>query len=367
MLRILHCVNNMHRAGLETMIMNYYRSIDRSRIQFDFLTHRPFRSDYDDEIEAMGGKVYYAPRLNPQNYPAYFSFMKKFYQEHPEYKIVHSHIDAMSYLPLLAAKKSGVPIRIAHSHSTQIDKDYKYPLKQWYRSRMGKVATDFVACGKEAGKFLFQKDDVLVIPNAVQADGFLFDNATRDAMRKELGLEDKFVVGHVGRFTYAKNHGFLIEIFSEVLKLQPNAVLLLVGTGELEEKIKAKVEEKGLTKAVRFLGVRSDVTAVNQAIDVFVMPSFFEGVPVVGVEAQFADLPCFFSTAVTREVAFSDKCRFMDLNCSAKQWAEAIVRESSKKREAKLYQDSRYRVTNAVQLLEQHYEELLKAEGLNAE
>lgn len=365
MLRILHCVNNMHRAGLETMIMNYYRSVDRSRIQFDFLTHRPFRSDYDDEIEAMGGKVYYAPRLTPQNYPAYFSFMKKFYKEHPEYKIVHSHIDSMSYLPLLAAKKAGVPIRIAHSHSTKIDKDFKYPLKQLFRSRMGKVATDYVACGKDAGKFLFKKDDVLVIPNAVQADGFLFNSSTRDAMRKELDLGDRFTVGHVGRFTYAKNHPFLIEIFSEILKIKPNALLLLVGTGELEETVKAKVEEMGVSHAVRFLGVRSDVTAINQALDAFVMPSFFEGVPVVGVEAQFADLPCFFSTAVTREVEFSKKCYFTDLGCSAKEWAELIVKESNQKREAKAYEDSRYRVTNAVQILEKHYEELLKAEGLN--
>lgn len=367
MLRILHCVNNMHRAGLETMIMNYYRSVDRSRIQFDFLTHRPFRSDYDDEIEAMGGKVYYAPRLTPQNYPAYFSYMKQFYKDHPEYKIVHSHIDSMSYLPLLAAKKAGVPIRIAHSHSTKIDKDYKYLLKQWYRSRMGSVATDFVACGKEAGQFLFKNNNALVIPNAVQADEFLFCQATRDRMRKELDLGDRFVVGHVGRFTYAKNHGFLIEIFNEILKIKPDALLLLVGTGELEETIKTKVEETGISQSVRFLGVRSDVTAINQALDAFVMPSFFEGVPVVGVEAQFADLPCFFSTAVTREVEFSNKCHFMDLSCSAQQWAKAIVEQSAVQRQAKFYEDSPYRVTNAVQILENHYQELLKAEGLNEE
>ena len=122
----------MHRAGLETMLMNYYRHIDREQIQFDFLTHRPERGDYDDEIEQLGGRVYYAPRLYPQNYPAYFAYMKQFFAEHPEYRIVHSHIDAMSYLPLLAAKKAGVPIRIAHSHNTSIDRDFKYILKQYF-------------------------------------------------------------------------------------------------------------------------------------------------------------------------------------------------------------------------------------------
>ena len=133
MIRVLQCVNDMHRAGLETMLMNYYRNIDRTKIQFDFLTHRPDKSDYDDEILSLGGKVYYAPRLYPQNYPAYFKYMKKFFAEHPEYQIVHSHIDSMSYLPLLAAKKAGVPIRIAHSHNTSIDKDFKYILKQYFR------------------------------------------------------------------------------------------------------------------------------------------------------------------------------------------------------------------------------------------
>ena len=134
MIRVLQCVNNMHRAGLETMLMNYYRNMDRTKIQFDFLTHRPFRSDYDDEIESLGGRVYYAPRLYPQNYPKYFSYMKEFFACHPEYKIVHSHIDSMSYLPLLAAKKAGIPVRIAHSHNTRIDKDFKYPLKCFFRS-----------------------------------------------------------------------------------------------------------------------------------------------------------------------------------------------------------------------------------------
>ena len=145
MIRVLQCVNNMHRAGLETMLMNYYRHIDRNKIQFDFLTHRPDRSDYDDEIEELGGRVYYAPRLFPQNYPAYFRYMKGFFSEHPEYCIIHSHIDAMSYLPLMTAKKAGVPVRIAHSHNTSIDKDFKYLMKEAFRWQLPYVATDYLA------------------------------------------------------------------------------------------------------------------------------------------------------------------------------------------------------------------------------
>ena len=198
MIRILHCVNNMHRAGLETMLMNYYRTIDRTKIQFDFLTHRPERADYDDEIERLGGRVYYAPRLYPHRYAAYFSFMTKFFQEHPEYQIMHSHIDAMSYLPLLAGKRAGVPIRIAHSHSTSIDKDLKYPLKLFFKARMLTVANQCAACGEAAGQFLFGGHEFELIPNAIDAQRFRFDAKMRAEMRQRLALDGKLVLGHVG-------------------------------------------------------------------------------------------------------------------------------------------------------------------------
>ena len=210
MIRVLQCVNDMHRAGLETMLMNYYRNIDRTKIQFDFLTHRPDKSDYDDEILSLGGKVYYAPRLYPQNYPAYFKYMKKFFAEHPEYQIVHSHIDSMSYLPLLAAKKAGVPIRIAHSHNTSIDKDFKYILKQYFRKKITKAANYYCACGQEAGEFLFPGKEFTFIPNAIEVDKFLYNEEVRDRKRKDLGLTSEFVVGHVGRLSYQKNHELLI-------------------------------------------------------------------------------------------------------------------------------------------------------------
>ena len=238
MIRVLQCVNDMHRAGLETMLMNYYRNIDRTKIQFDFLTHRPDKSDYDDEILSLGGKVYYAPRLYPQNYPAYFKYMKKFFAEHPEYQIVHSHIDSMSYLPLLAAKKAGVPIRIAHSHNTSIDKDFKYILKQYFRKKVTKAANYYCACGQEAGEFLFPGKEFTFIPNAIEVDKFLYNEEVRDRKRKDLGLTSEFVVGHVGRLSYQKNHELLIRIFNELHKKDANTILLLIGVGEKENEIR---------------------------------------------------------------------------------------------------------------------------------
>ena len=366
MIRVLQCVNNMHRAGLETMLMNYYRNIDRTRVQFDFLTHRPFRSDYDDEIEALGGKIYYAPRLVPQNYPAYFSYMKDFFAEHPEYKIVHSHIDSMSYLPLRAAKRAGVPVRIAHSHSTGIDLDFKYPLKQYFRYSLNKVTTHPFACGEEAGKFLFRGREFVKIPNAVDAAQFYYDEAVRCRKREELGLADRLVVGHVGRMSYPKNHTFLLNVFAELWKRRPDASLILVGTGEKEAELKKKASELGIATDVHFLGSRSDVHELYQAMDIFVLPSHFEGIPLVGIEAQFAGLPCLFSEGVPREVCFRESCHFRKLSDPVSAWVEDILMLTAEMNRSTGVECADYDIKTAAGDLQKRYEALLQVSCENA-
>ncbi len=361
MIRVLQCVNDMHRAGLETMLMNYYRNLDRTEIQFDFLTHRPYKSDYDDEIVSLGGKVYYAPRLYPQNYPKYFKWMKQFFKEHPEYQIVHSHIDAMSYLPLKAAKKAGIPVRIAHSHSTSIDRDFKYVLKQYYRYRLTSVLTDEFSCGKAAGDFLFRNDKFTLIPNAVEATKFYYDESVRNEVRKELKISNQtFVIGHVGRISYPKNHRFLINIFKEFHAINKDSILLIIGTGDMEEEIKKYAKESGVNDNIEFLGNRNDTERFYQAFDVFILPSLFEGVPLVGVEAQFADLPCFFSDKVPTEVVFSDKTNFMSLNQSAKEWAREIAKVDISNRDSdrSIIINADYNIQTAHKILEAKYYEL---------
>lgn len=356
MIRVLQVVNNMHRAGLETMLMNYYRHIDRNEIQFDFLTHRPEKDDYDDEILSMGGKVYYAPRLYPQNYFAYFSYMKQFFKDHPEYKIMHSHIDPMSYLPLKAGMKNGVPVRIAHSHNTSIDKDMKYWLKMYYRQRITGVATDFLACGTEAGEFLFKDKPFKVVPNAIDKTNFLYNETVRAEKRRELGLTDEMVFGHIGRISYQKNHRMLVEIFSEIVKINPNAVLLIIGVGEKEEEIRQLVHDKGLDSKVKFLGKRTDVNELYQAMDAFVMPSFFEGVPVVGVEAQFSKLPCFFSDKVPVEVSFCEHTYFLPLEGKPADWAKFITEKMNTiNRVDNKIMDNKYDIEESYILLQDYY------------
>lgn len=359
MIRVLQSVNNMHRAGLETMLMNYYRHIDRDEIQFDFLTHRPFRSEYDDEIESLGGKVYYAPRLYPQNYPAYFRFMKEFYAEHPEYKIIHSHIDSMSYLPLLAAKKAGVPVRIAHSHNTSLDKDLKYPMKEYFRHKLPSVATDLLACGQEAGRYMFGNREFQIIPNAIDPLPFRFSEDSRKKTRDALGIKDQFVIGAVGRLTRQKNILFLIHTFAEIHNRDTDALLLITGEGEEEKSLKELSHAMGLDDKVRFLGVRNDVNELYQAMDILVMPSLYEGLPVVGVEAQFADLHCVFSASITREIGLSKKAHFISINRSYSEWAEYILRlrEVSTIRSSSFH-DDRYDINKAKSILEQYYLEI---------
>ena len=254
MLRVLHVVTDMNRGGLETMIMNYYRNIDRKKIQFDFLVHRGYRASYDDEIESYGGKIYRLSRLIPWS-KNYIKMLDAFFQDHPEYKIVHVHQDCLSGVILKVAEKTGVPIRIAHSHSSSQDKNLKYLIKLWYKRWIPKYATDLFACGKEAGDWMFGGAKYKIINNAISAKVYTFDAGKRDVMRKELNLGNAFTLGLTARFSWAKNHHFLLDIFDEVLKMDPSAKLLLVGDGELRKDIEAKMHELGLAEQVLMTGV----------------------------------------------------------------------------------------------------------------
>ena len=333
-IRILHIVSYMQRGGLETLLMNCYRHIDREKIQFDFMVHRAFRADYDDEIESLGGRIYRMPRLNPFSIN-YKKELLRFFQTHPEYRIVHCHLDCMSALPLAAARKCGVPVRIAHAHNSNQDKDLKYILKRYYMTKIPGVATQFFACSKMAGEFMFPGQNVFLVNNGIETEHFEFDPIVREEVRTELALSDALVVGHVGRFVPQKNHGFLIDIFEKIYEKNSRARLLLVGEGPLEEQIQKKIAERDLEDAVVFMGVRADVNRILQAVDVFVLPSLYEGLALTCVEAQTSGLSCVISDSVSQECSLTDLTKFVSLEQKPSVWADVILRGTAQNRKCR--------------------------------
>ena len=324
--RVLHVVTHMDCGGLETMIMNYYRKIDRSKIQFDFLTHRPDSEvkDYDNDIKKLGGRIYHLPRLNPFSY-RYRRALESFFDAHKEYKIIHVHQDCMSGLILKIAKKKGIPIRIAHCHSSNQDKNIKYLIKYMYKQLIPKYATGLFACGEIAGEWMFGKNvKFVVLPNAIDTDAYVFSDDKRILIRKELGLpENAFVIGHVGRFSKVKNHRFIIELCELVLKQNRNTYVLFVGQGDLLEETREIVMKKHLENVIKFLGLRNDVPDLMQAMDVFVLPSLYEGLPVSVIEAQASGLPCIISENVPLDCAITDLVKQVELDTLS--WARATI------------------------------------------
>lgn len=324
MLKVLHVVTHMNRGGLETMIMNYYRKIDKTRIQFDFLVHREYRGDYDDEIEFLGGTIYRLSRLNPFS-RVYRKELADFFDKHSEYQIVHVHQDCLSSIILKEANKHGVPVRVAHSHSSNQDKNLKYLIKLFYRLFIPKYATNLLACGYEAGNWMFRGANFQVLNNAIDAQTYSFCLEKREKIRKEFGIEkNSMVIGHVGRFSPVKNHDYLIDVFNMICK-KKDAILLLVGDGELRSQMEQKVKQLNLKNRVIFTGIRSDVTDLLQAMDVFVFPSYYEGLPVTLIEAQASGLPCIISDKIPEECKITNLIKQISLDESVDIWADEII------------------------------------------
>lgn len=362
-IRILHVVTYMGRGGLETMLMNYYRNIDREKLQFDFLVHRQERADYDDEIEAMGGRIYRISRLNPFN-PFYRKELKRFFEEHREYKIIHVHQDCLSSVALKTAKKCGIPVRIAHSHSSSQDKNLKYLIKLFYRRSIAKYATGLLACSEEAGRWMFCGAEFQTLNNAIDTQSYSFQETVRKQLREEMGiLPEELTVGHVGRFNYPKNHQFLIDVFEALTKKVP-CKLLLVGDGDLKPEIEKKVMLKQLEEKVIFTGVRSDVAQLMQAMDVFVFPSHYEGLPVTLIEAQAAGLPCLISDHIPSECKKTELVKQLSLEASPDFWAEKIV-EAAKLQRKNTYEEickAGFDIKENAVRLQKYYEALYAGE-----
>ena len=334
-IRVLQvCGEPFAGGGQESFLMNMYRHIDRERVQFDFYT--PFENraiSMQREIEQLGGRLWASGFPFGGDKQGYFRRgLSAFLEEHP-YPIVHIHSGSIYTLALGAklARKSGAGRVIVHSHCGGFAN---------LRYRVGRAATrhalltyptDYYACSHLAARWKFppsviRSGNYTVLKNAVDTARWRYDPALRCRMREELGLGDKPTVGHVGRFALQKNHRFLIEVFHALTELEPDAQLVLVGEGELVDEVLEQVDKLGLEDRVHYLGARSDVPALMNALDVLLLPSFFEGLPVVGVEAQAAGLPVVTSTGVTRELPIDDLSTYLPLSDTAAGWARVVQR-----------------------------------------
>lgn len=327
-IRVLQIMPAMDAGGMESFVMNVYRTIDRDKVQFDFLYHYDKPCFFDEEITALGGHITKLTVRQNNDLPRYLRELRRFFADHPDYKILHGHYSGFGMFYNTAAKAAGVPVRVGHSHNTAYEPNLVGRLDRLMSSRFNAGLTDRFACSQKAGEMLFGKSPFTVLPNGIDTARFADRNdERRAALRAEFSVApQEILLGHVGRFTAQKNHAGLLRIFAALSAALPSAKLLLVGTGPQDavDAVRALTAELKLTDKVIFAGVRSDLPALYGAMDAFLLPSLFEGLPVVLVEAQAAGLPCFVADNVDRGAAFGEGCRFLPIADPA-AWVKALT------------------------------------------
>lgn len=359
-MRIAQIMGKMENGGVESVVMNYYRHIDRTKIQFDFIVDSDSSCPQKKEILSLGGNVYF---VNPyQNIKNNMKDLECIFNEN-KYEIVHSELTTMSVFSLKAAKQCGIPIRICHGHNTAGKGETKKNILKYLLRPFSKIyATNYFACSKYAGQWLFgrkilKNNNFMVLKNAIDVEKFKFNNNIRNDIRNKYNLNGKFVIGHVGRFCYQKNHNFLIDIFNEIYKLDKSAVLILIGEGEFVNQIKEKVNKLGLDDVVLFCGTCNNINEFYQAMDVFVLPSYYEGLGIVAIESQASGLFTICSDKTPIETKLCNNIEYMSLDNSALYWANVILDKKNyiRKDESVFVKNNGYDINTEAKKLEDFY------------
>lgn len=342
--RVLHVLGNTNLGGAESRIMDLYRHTDRNRVQFDFLVHSGEEGFYEKEIRELGGRIFRVPRFRIYNYFSYRKALKEFFQKHHEFALVQGHMTSTAAIYLPIAKKAGVKKTAAHARSAGVDKGLKGTMTRFLRRNLADRADYLFTCSELAGISVYGEKAVregktIFIPNAIDCAGFTFDPEKRKKMREELGLTDAIIIGHVGRFHYAKNHEYLLRVFAELCRMSAGAGgstaetgadqkyhLILLGEGPLMEDTRKLAEELCVADRVHFLGNHKNIADYYQAMDYFVYPSRYEGMPGTIVEAQASGLPCLMSDTICREVIATELVETMSIEKEPKVWAEVLQR-----------------------------------------
>ena len=368
-------------AGIESVIMSLFRNFDLERISVDIMASQNLSDFYDDEIKQLGGmKIitldakYDSPAKRMiANQEAFARAIRK-----NKYDIVHLHMcNAASMIYGKIAKENGVKVVVYHSHNTNLSTKHRliktavHNICKWKYERYADI---LFSCSDLASKWMYTKKSVsqnrvVLVKNAIDLDRFEFNQTVRDEYRKKLSVQDKFVVGHIGRFAVAKNHAFIIDIFSALHRKDSNTTLLLIGEGEDETKIREKVEQLELTESVIFYGTTREIPQMLWAMDAFLLPSFFEGNPVVGIEAQAASTPCLFADTITKMCQLTDIVTFASLNDSPEKWAELLLDVKGRKRTPtkEMMKQAGYDITQVASMVQELYEKAICKKGKSDE
>lgn len=327
--RILTVVNSLDRGGAETMIMNLYRRFDKTKVQYDFALNKSEPCDYEPEALSMGARIYRLPRFTGANYFSCKKAWNEFWENHPEYRIVHGHLASSAFIYLASAKKHGI-YTIVHSHTAQFRSGIAGIISAVYNFPTRFIADQFFGCSTEAGRLRYGNRIVastkyLNFNNAIDKNFFRFDPETRSRYRKDLNIEGRTVLIHVGRFHEAKNHMFLLDIMSELKKQSGKYVLLLVGEGSLRPQIEKKIADLGLQTDVLLLGLRNDIPALLNSGDIFLFPSLYEGLPCSVIEAVASGLPCLISDTISPEVCICDRVVQLPITHGPEVWVNGII------------------------------------------
>ncbi|MBQ8279992.1 MAG: glycosyltransferase family 1 protein [Roseburia sp.] len=330
--RVLEIIGKRPVGGVGTVMLNYQKYVDVNKVQMDYLIFGEEAEPFDESVKALGSKVYMYPALSGSQMGRTKAYLEEFFSKHAnEYDIVHLHAPNIAFLAFPIVAKYGIQHRIVHSHATLYAENKIKAIRNkilWALAQ-GKI-TDRIGCSKAAGDFLFGKEEFTVLKNAIAYEDYLYDEVLRQEIRERENVTGKLVVGNVGRFSQQKNQIFLIEIFAKIKELRPDSVLWLLGDGELRSEIEEKIKNLGLTDSVKLFGMVKNAKELYQAMDVMVMPSLFEGLPMVGVEAQASGLPCVFADTITKEVDVVG-CPYLALSETPKVWAETAIELTGEK------------------------------------
>lgn len=364
-IKILQIFTVLNKGGAETNLMNYYRNMDRSQFQIDFLVHRE-TGFFEEELIKSGSEIFRLPAILPWKLKEYKKAVKNFFEEHNDYDIIHGQCSELGVFIYEEAKRRGIPVIIAHAHNNRMDRDKKLVFRLMWKKRMRKSINAYFTCGKEAAENLFGKklsEKSYQMNNAIEVEDFQFNQEVREKKRKELQAEEAINLVNIGRFNTQKNQSFLLEVFAELIKRNKKYKLFLIGQGELEPQLREKAKQLQIEQDVEFLGLRNDVPELLQAMDIFLFPSLHEGFSVAFVEAQTTDIKAVISDGVpTESILIPENVTVISLKNSAQQWAEKIaeINNFERKNAATFIKEKGYDIKENAQKLEKKYKELIQ-------